>query len=217
MRYFRALLALIAAACCCFPAFSFAIELPCWDKASCYNWNEREPKFPTGFVEKRPNWHKQLDDLQLKMRQDADYSILFDSQKDRVPFIHTPESQRAVDEFAGSVVSSIASPLAYRLPLFPYFDNKRREVNATIQGAMPKVQTDYYSVHFQPRVDFSQTNPASLDIKVRDGRELGIISVRIREAEVTAPVIRGVSVISGYSFRDHAWYAYLAGKIPLPW
>lgn len=194
-----------------------AVEFPCWDKPACYKEASQKPAFGLGIVEMRPKWHKELDDLSPRMRQDADYSILFDSQKDRIPYIHTEDSQRAVDEFAGDVISSIVSPLTYRLPFFLDFEKRRVMINAAIKDAMPEMRNEYYSVHFLPRVDFSRTNPVSLDIKVRDGRELGTLSLRIRETEIVAPVYRGVAVVGGYSFRDHSWYAYVAGKIPFPW
>jgi hypothetical protein len=72
-------------------------------------------------------------------------------------------------------------------------------------------------VHFSLKADFSQTNPVSLDVKFGDGRELGIISVRMRETEIVMPVSKGVHAVGGYSFRDNSWYVYLAGKIPMPW
>ncbi len=194
-----------------------ALDLPCWNKPSCFSGFTGEPKFGLGFVDVNPRWYKSLDDISPRMRQDADYSILFNSQKDRIPYIHTAESQRAVDEFAGDVISSVVSPLTYRLPLYPDFTARRDKINNAISGAMPEIKNDYYSVHILPRVDFSRTNPVSLGIKVRDGEELGDISLRIHETEAMVHVYKGVVAVGGYSFRDSSWYTYVAGKIPLPW
>ncbi len=213
MKYLKALFCALLA--CASSAFGF--EFPCWDRASCFGDAPKLPASFTGFVVARPDWHKALDDVPLRMRQDADYSILYDFQKDRIPYVHTPESQNAVDEFAGSVISAIVSPLAPMIPFYTVVNDRKEKVNLAIREAIPEINARTYSVKFQPRADFSQTNPVSMDIKIQNGGEIARISLRIREAEMTVPVFPGVVTVGGYSFRDSNWYAYIAGRVSLHW
>lgn len=192
-------------------------KLPCWDRAACFDEEKKRPSSFVGFVGRRPGWHKELDNIQLRMRQDADYSILYDWQKDRIPYIHTVESQNAVDELAGSVASAIVSPLVPLLPLYTEVNERKEKVNLAMREAIPEITARTYSVKFQPRADFSQTNPISMDIKVQNGGEIAVVSLRIRETEAKIPLFPGITAVGGYSFRDSAWYAYVSGRIRMPW
>lgn len=194
-----------------------ALVLPCWERVECFSEGQFKRNEFGRFFFHRPTWHKELDDIKLDMRRDRDYSILWNSSKDRIPIIHSEEADRAVDELAGEVLSSILSPLAYRIPLFVKIDNGKDRFNSHLSSAIPEFKGAVYSVRVKPRVDFSRTNPVSLEAKLSNGREIARFVLRIREAEISTPFFKNISIAGGYSFKDNGWYAQFKGKIPIPW
>ena len=194
-----------------------AIELPCWEKAECFSEGQFKKNDFGRFFVHRPHWHKELDDIKLDMRRDRDYSILWNSSEDRIPIIHSEEADRAVEELAGEVTTSVLSPLAYRIPLLVRIDGEKKKFDSRLDAAMPEIRGSIYAVSFKPRVDFSRTNPVSLEAKLSNGSEIARIVLRLREAEISTPFFRNIHIAGGYSFRDHGWYTQLVGKVPFPW
>lgn len=194
-----------------------ALDLPCWEKAECFSEGQFERSNFGRFFVHRPTWHKELDDIKLDMRRNRDYSILWNSSKERVPTIHSEEADRAVEEVAGEVLSSALSPLAYRIPLFVKIDNGKKKFDSRLDSAIPEIKGSIYSLSFKPRVDFSRTNPVLLEAKFSNGQEIARLVLRIREAEISTPFFKNVHIAGGYSFKDNGWYAQLVGKIPFPW
>lgn len=195
----------------------YAIELPCWEKAECFSEGQSKKNNFGRFFVHRPAWHKELDDIKLDMRRNRDYSILWNSSEDRIPIIHSEEADRAVEELAGEVTSSILSPLAYRIPLFVRIDGEKKKFDSRLDSAIPEIRGSVYALNFRPRVDFSRTNPVSLEAKFSNGQEIARIVLRIREAEISTPFFKNIHIAGGYSFRDHGWYTQLVGKVPFPW
>jgi hypothetical protein len=194
-----------------------AIELPCWQKVGCYsNGNFQRTDFGRFFIH-RPAWHKELDDIKLDMRRGRDYSILWNSSKDRIPIIHSEDSDRAVEELAGDVASSVLSPLAYRIPLLVRIDHEKRKFDSRLDSAIPEIRGVVYALSIKPRVDFSRTNPVSLEAKFSNGKEIARFVLRLREAEVSTPFLKNIHVAGGYSFKDNGWYMQLVGKVVFPW
>lgn len=194
-----------------------AIELPCWQEASCYSGEESRNSDFGSFYTRRPNWHKKLDNINLDMRRNRDYSILWNSSEDRIPIIHSDEADRAVEELAGEVTTSMLSPLAYRIPLLVKIDREKKKFDSRLDSAIPEIKGAVYALSFKPRVDFSRTNPVSIEAKLSNGEEIARFVLRLREAEISTPFFKNIHIAGGYSFRDHGWYAQLVGKIPFPW
>ena len=194
-----------------------ALELPCWNKANCFS-DDKYSKTDFGhFFVHRPSWHKELDDITLDMRRNRDYSILWNSSKDRIPIIHSEEANRAVEEVAGEVLSSTLFPLAYRIPLFVRIDGGKNRFNSHLGSAIPEFSGTVYSVRIRPKVDFSLANPVSLEAKLSNGGEIARFVLRIREAEISTPFFKNISIAGGYSFKDNDWHVRLVGKTTFPW
>lgn len=194
-----------------------ALDLPCWQRSSCYS-EVKFTKTDSGkFFVHRPAWHKELDSIQLDMRRNRDYSILWNSSEERIPIIHSEEASRAIEELAGEVASSVLSPLAYRIPLLVRIDHEKKKFDARLDSAIPEVRGVVYALSFKPRVDFSRTNPISLEAKFSNGREIARFVLRLREAEISTPFFRNVHIAGGYSFKDNGWYAQLTGRSTIPW
>lgn len=194
-----------------------ALELPCWEKAECFSDGQFKKNDFGRFFVHRPAWHKELDDIKLEMRRNRDYSILWNSSEERIPVIHSEEAERAVEEVAGEVLSSVLSPLAYRIPLFVRIDGSKDKINSHLDSAIPELRGAVYSVRIKPRVDFSLTNPVSLEVKLSNGSEIARFVLRIRETEISTPFFKNISIAGGYSFKNNGWYAQFKGKVPIPW
>ncbi len=199
------------------PGLALDLQMPCWQNASCFSSVILSKPKIDFMTTRQTELEKRLDRIELGMRKDADYSIIFFNQKDRVPKIQSPEAQRAVDELAGSVLSAFIDPLRYRITLITMVEEQQQIVNTAIHDAIPDVQMSVYSLSFKPRVNLSQTNPVSLDVRLMNGRMLGQLSVRIREAELLVPLFRGVDARAAYSFRDSSWSVNILGRIPIDW
>lgn len=206
--------------CCLLFANSFsvmAVDLPCWQNANCYSEKQSPINIFTGIIAKRPRWHQELDDITFEMKPNKDYSILWNSSEYRIPVIHSEEANRAVEELAGEVASSVLSPLAYRIPLLVKIDHEKKKFDARLDSAIPEVRGVVYTLSFKPRVDFSRTNPISLEAKFSNGQEIARFVLRLREAEISTPFFKNIHIAGGYSFKDNGWYAQLTGKINFPW
>jgi hypothetical protein len=122
-----------------------------------------------------------------------------------------------VDELAGEVFSSISSPFAYKISVYSEIEKKKNEINAKLYSAIPEFKSNTYSIGFKPHVDFSFSNPVSLEARIGNGRNLGSIFFRIREIEASLPLHKSVSLRGGYSFKNNSWYVEFSGRVIPLW